>query len=104
MGALARHPRRQAAAVYPGRAAADESVVLAAVHWDAREKYRAAARDFPSAADPDFPWAAAVPPVEQGDEPPERPAQPRPAARRMAVFPREQQRLVEPVPSLGVRA
>jgi len=80
MGAQAPHPRPQAAAVYPGLAAADESVVLAAAHWDAREKYRAAARDFLSAAGLDFQWAVAGPLVGQGDGLPERQAQRRPAA------------------------
>ena len=68
MGALALHQRPQTAAAYPGLAAADESVVLAAGHWDVRGKYRAAARDFPSATGRDFQWAAAVPRVALGDE------------------------------------
>ena len=80
MGAQAPHPRPQAAAVYPGLAAADESVVLAAAHWDAREKYRAAARDFLSAVGLDFQWAVAGPLAGQGDGLPERQAQRRPAA------------------------
>jgi hypothetical protein len=80
MDALALHQRPQAAAVYPGLAAADESVVPAAGQWNDREKYRAAARDFPSAAGLDFQWAASVPRAEQGDELPECQAQRRPAA------------------------
>jgi hypothetical protein len=79
MGALALHPRPQAAVVYRGLAVADESVVLAAGHWGVHEKHRAADRDFLSAADRDFQWAVAAPLVEQGDELPERPAQQRPA-------------------------
>ena len=72
MGVRALHPRPQAAAVYPGWAAADESAVPAAGPWDVREKHRAAARDSQSAADLDFPRAVAAPLVEQGAEPPER--------------------------------
>jgi hypothetical protein len=94
MGALALPQPPRAAAVYPGLAAADESVVLAAGHWDVREKYRAAARDFPSAAGLDFQWAAVVPLVEQGDELPECQAQRRPAALSKVVC-LEPQRLVE---------
>lgn len=85
MGVRAPHPRPQAAAAYPGLAAADESVVPAAGHWDVREKYRAAARDCRSEAAPDFRWAVAVPLVEQGDELPEPQGQLRPAARQRVV-------------------
>jgi len=86
MGALALHQRPPAAAVYPGLAAADESVVLAAGHWNVREKYQAAARDFPSAAGLDFRWAAAAPVVEQADELPECQAQQQPAAQLKVVW------------------
>jgi len=94
MGAQAPHPRPQAAAVYPGLAAADESVVLAAGHWAAREKYRARARDSLSAAGLDFQWAVAGPLVGQGDELPERQAQRRPAALQKVAW-LEPQPLVE---------
>lgn len=85
MGVLARHPQPRASAVYPGLAAADESVVLAGGHSDVREKYRAAGRDFRSAADRDFLWAVSVPLVEQGGDLPERQGQRRPAARQRVV-------------------
>lgn len=85
MGVRARHPRPQAAAVYPGSAAADESVVPAAGHWDVREKYRAAARDSRSAAGLDSLRAVAVPLVGPGDELPQRQGQRRPAARQGVV-------------------
>jgi hypothetical protein len=100
MGALALHQRPPAAAVYPGLAAADESVVLAAGHWNVREKYQAAARDFPSAAGLDFRWAAAAPVVEQADELPECQAQQRPAAQLKVVW-LEPQLLIE---AAGLRA
>lgn len=100
MGALALHHRPPAAAVYPGLAAADESVVLAAGHRNVREKYQAAARDFPSAAGLDFRWAAAAPVVEQADELPECQVQQRPAAQLKVVW-LEPQRLVE---AAGLRA
>jgi hypothetical protein len=93
MGARALHPRRQAAAVCLDLAAANESVVPAAVHWDVRAKYRAAARGFLSAAGLDFPWAAAVPLVEQGDELPERRARRPPAALQRVVCPGSQLRV-----------
>lgn len=85
MGVRARHPRPQAAAVYPGSAAADESVVPAAGHWDVREKYRAAARDSRSAAGLDSLRAVAVPLVGPGDELPQPQGQRRPAARQGVV-------------------
>ena len=72
MGARAPHPLRRAAAVCLGLAAAGESAVLAGGHSDVREKYRATARDFPSAAGLDFPWGVTVLLVERGDELPER--------------------------------
>ena len=84
-GARALRRRPQAAAVYPGLAAADESVVLAAGHWGVREKYRAAGRDSPSAGGRDFRWAVAVPMAEPEDELPERQARRRPAAPQPAV-------------------
>lgn len=99
MGVLAPHPRPQAAAVYPGLAAADESVVLAGGRSDVREKYRAAARDSRSAAGRDFRWAVAVPLVEQVDEPPGRQGQRRPAAPQRVVC-REPQPLLVGVPWL----
>jgi hypothetical protein len=94
MGVRALHPRPQAAAVYPGWAAADESAVPAAGPWDVREKHRAAARDSRSAAGLDFPWAVAAPLVEQGAEPPERQGQRRPVARQRVVCLERQLQLV----------
>jgi hypothetical protein len=85
MGVRALHPRPQAAAVYPGLAAAGESVVPAAGHWDVREKYRAAARDSRSAVGLDFLWAVAVSLVEQGNELAERQGQRQRAARQRVV-------------------
>jgi len=99
MGVLAPHPRPQAAAVYPGLPAADESAVLAGGHSDVREKYRAAARDSPSAVGRDFRWAGAVQLVEQADEPPERQGQQRLAAPQRVVC-REPQMLLVEVPWL----
>jgi len=95
MGALARHLQPQAAAVYPGLAAADESVVLAGGHSDVREKYRGAGHGFRSAADRDFLWAVSVPPVEQGGDLPERQGPRRPAARQRVVCWERQPLLVE---------
>jgi len=99
MGVLAPHPRPQAAAVYPGLAAADESVVQAGGHSDVREKYRGAARDSRSAAARDSRWAVAVPLVEQADEPPGRQGRRRPAAPQRVVC-REPQPLLVEVPWL----
>ena len=85
MGARVLHPRPQAVAVCLGLAAADESVVPAAVHSGGRVRYRVAARGFLSAEGLDFPWAAAVPPVGQAGELPERRARRRPPAARQRV-------------------
>ncbi len=99
MAAQVLHRKHRAALVCLAQAAADEWAARAGGHLDAHEKYRAAARDSPSAEDLASPWAVGAPRVEQGlrGARARRPPQPLLAVLQQVIWLQVLQPLVAPV-------